>query len=424
MAGIPYDAIATPLVFLRVQKPGQSKAEPLDLSFILEGQVSSRLRSFSFVDSEKQADKATLTFWNRDLRFPDDPAFDKGNRIVIAWGYPGYLSDPRELIISDYTAGFEFKVEAQASSILMATQKRTDLWIGKRWSEIVALIAERNGYGASVQQIDDAGPAPHEVPQNGKSDAEFVRWIAKQVGFQFWTRPDAWFFGSRKLDQPSRRTFELGREGPDGLLDFPAFEKAPAANPSKVKLQGTDTTTKKPFEVTADNASTKGRGGLASIMELIDPTSGQSSLRTSAVAPEVVAPTTAQTKEEAQKQADGLFKLAQTTPKKCSAAAYGDPKLPAKTVVTLAGIGQRLSGNYYIPEIVHNIGPGDYKMTLKCQRDGTSTAGKTNVPGPSTAAAVNTSTGAQASAGATAALTAVEVVDRVSGETRTEFRRK
>jgi phage protein D len=415
--------ITTPLVFLRVQKPGQAKATPLDLNFVLEGQISSRLRSFTFTDSEKGSDKLSMTLWNRDLRFIDDPAFDEGNKLVVAWGYAGYLSDQREMIVTSCIPGFEVKIEAEGSAILANKEKRTDLWPGLRWSQIVERIAERNGYGAAVRTIEDAGPAPPEVPQNGKTDAEFCKWVAKQVGFQFWIDQRGLFFGPRKLDQPSKRSFTLGVEGPDGLLDFPQFEKAPRNNPGKVKLQGVDTITKKPFEVTADDKSTKGRPGLASILELIDPVAGTSSLRETAAAPDVIAPTSAQTKQEAQKRADGLYKLAQTTPRKCTAPAYGDPKLPAKSIVTLSGIGQRLSGNYYVAEIVHTIGPGGYTMSMKCQRDGTSSAGKTTVSGPASSAAVNTSQGASAT-DATSQLQSVEVVDRISGQTRTEFRKK
>lgn len=416
--------ITTPLVFMRVQKPGQAKPEPLDLNFVLEGQISSRLRSFSFTDSEKGADKCSFTLWNRDLRFPDDPAFDQGNKLVVAFGYAGYLSDPFEMIVVDPLPGFEFKVEAQSTAILVNKLKRTDLWKGLKWSQIIERIAERNGYGATVRSIDDAGSAPHEIPQNGKTDAEFCKWIAKQVGFQFWIDRNGFFFGPRKLDQPSARTFTLGAEGPDGLLDFPAFEKAPRNNPGKVKLQGVDTKTKKPFEVTADDKSTKDRAGLSSILELIDPVSGASSLRETAAAPEAVASTSAQTKEEAQTRADGLYKLAQTTPRKCTASAYGDPKLSAKSVVTLSNIGQRLSGNYYVNEVVHTLSNGDYKIAMKCQRDGTSTSGKTNVTGPASSAAVNTSKGASPSEATGGKLEAIEIVDRVSGQTRVEFRKK
>lgn len=417
--------ITAPIVFMRVQKPGQAKPEPLDLNFVLEGQISSRLRSFSFVDSEKGADKCTFTLWNRDLRFPDDPAFDQGNKLVVAFGYAGYLSDQHELIVVDPLPGFEFKVEAQSTAILANKFKRTDLWKGLKWSQIIERIAERNGYGATARVIADAGIAPYEVPQHGKTDAEFCKWIAKQVGFQFWIDNRGLFFGPRKLDQPSKRSFTLGAEGPDGLLDFPAFEKAPRNNPSKVKLQGVDTKTKKTFEVTGDDASTANRPGLASILDLIDPVDGQTTQRQTAVAPDVVASTTAQTKEEAQKRADGLYKLAQTTPRKCTASAYGDPKFPAKSVVTLSGLGTRLSGNYYVGEVTHTLAGGTYTMAMKCQRDGTSTSGTTNVPGPATSAAVNTSTGATASAGgAGGKLQAVDVIDRVNGQTRTEFRKQ
>jgi hypothetical protein len=75
--------------------------------------------------------------------------------------------------------------------------------------------------------------------------------------------------------------------------------------------------------------------------------------------------------EGAEAEAKAKFRRAQKSAVKLKMEAVGDPNMLAKTNVKLSGVGKRLTGVYHVQEVDHEIGPGDYKMTLKLYSDGT-----------------------------------------------------
>ncbi len=405
----------TPAISVKVLLPGKAKAERLD------DDAAKRVLSLSFEDSEKMADKCKLTLDNYDQRFPDDPLFDQGNGLVVAWGYIGDMGPPHEMVISSWTPGPVFTVEALDKSLLMMVRPRDDVYLGKTYSEIAREVAKRGGFGASAQDIDDSRVVIEAVAQHNATDWQFIIGLAREVGWQAWVDGAGFHFKERRLRGTPAKvlTYRLNSAGqPIGeLLAFPTFEAMPAAQPGSVQLKGTDPVTKKPIDVTANNASTK-RDGLADVIEVIDTTTAQTSLKTR-VAPDVVAPTSATTPAEAKQRADGLYKRAQATPKKCSAPVRGDAHFTAKSIVELRGLGARLSGNYYVSDVTHTVAPGDYKMTLKCRRDGTSMSGGAT-PAAKSDAAVNRAKGVAGDAAADPI--PVDVIDVQSGQVSTQYK--
>jgi len=405
----------TPGMNIKVLLPGKAKAERPDKD------VESRLLSLSFEDSEKMADKCKITLNNYDLRFPDDPLFDQGNGLVVSWGYVGEMSPPHEMVISSWTPGPVFTVEALDKSLLMMVQPHEDVYLGKTYSEIAREVAKRGGFGASAQDIDDSRVVIEAVAQHNANDWQFIVGLAREVGWQCWVDGAGFHFKERRLrGQPIKvLTYRLNSAGqPIGeLLAFPTFEAMPAAQPGSVQLKGTAPVTKKPIDVTANNASTK-RDGLADVLEVIDKTTAQTSLKTR-VAPDVVAPTSATTPAEAKQRAEGVYKRVQATPKKCSAPVRGDANFTAKSLVELRGIGSRLSGNYYASDVTHSVVPGEYKMTVKLRRDGTSMSGGAT-PAAKSDAAVNRAKGVAGDAAADPI--PVDVVDVQSGQVSTQYK--
>src|SRR5262249_34587573 len=97
-----------------------------------------------------------------------------------------------------------------------------------------------------------------------------------------------------------------------------------------------------------------------------------------------------------------------------AANVIGDPSLMAKTIVEMQGIGQRLSGKYYIKEAKHKIDGSGYAIELKSLRDGTAAAGGAPSKG--------TQNRASAADNDADALQPIERVDRETGATRIEYR--
>lgn len=420
----------TPTISVKVQAPGKKDAERVLLTDLLVtesyarsknipfewvGKSITRLLGWTYEDTEKGADKGKLTINNYDLRFPDDPIFDRGNTLVIAWGYEGALSPEREFTILDWTPGPTFVVEGQLKAARAINIKKNDeTWYGRSYSDIAKTLAERAGFAVDAQFIERVPFVPESVVQHTLTDAEFMRKLANEIGYVFFVDISGWHFHPRAFGQTPRKVLEYFTDGSD-LGEFPKFDKAPAAQPGSVKLKGIDPITKKPIEAVGDNKTTKGRPGLASFLEVIDPKTAQTELRPLA-GKEATVSTSATTPAEAKTKAQGLAKVALGVPVKCSASCTGDPYFQAKSVVELKGIGGRLSGLYYCSAVTHSIEPGKYTMALKLQRDGTNGTGA-NVGGVKSDAVTNTKTAPAAASNGTQQLEPFEGINGRTGQT-------
>ena len=147
------------------------------------------------------------------------------------------------------------------------------------------------------------------------------------------------------------------------------------------------------------------------VIELVDPETGSTRLAKRNVSEEV-RPSADASSGTAKRQADAQFRRAQHTTVELTATVLGDPSLLAKTVVEFQGLGQRLSGKYYVQEAKHKIDSSGYTVEIKCLRDGTSERG-----GAPSKGKPNKGTTADGDK-----LREVEVVDPETGSTRIEYR--
>ncbi len=428
---------ATPMVRIRVTLPGRKAPERVDLDELLVdeglaritpgarvGSRISRILRFSYEDTEKGADKAKFDLNNYDLRFPDDPIFDRGNLIYVTWGYAGNMAPEREMVVIDWVPGPKFSIEAQFKAATAANQIPVDeTYYGRTYAEIAELIAERNGFGVSARFIEPVPFRPESVVQDNLTDAQFMRKLAKEIGYVFFVDISGWHFHPVAYGQRPRKVLEYFPNEPNDLLEFPAFDKAPAAQPGNVKVQAVDPVTKKPISAEGNNATTAGRPGLAKEVEVIDRRTATTALRPLA-ARETVTTTTAGSPEEAKAKSGGLFKKAAGVPVKCTAPCQGDPGFQAKSIVDLRRIGQRLSGLYYCSAATHTVEPGKYTMALKLQRDGTNGTGAGVGAAPSAAKTNTQKAPASVAAGGSPPLEPFEKINAVTAQTTTAFRQQ
>ncbi len=399
----------TPVIRVRVKLPGKPSPERIAA---LEDQPgnASRVQKLTFEDNDKAADKAKLEIQNWDLKFPDDPTFDRGNRLYLSWGYEGNLSPERELVITDWTPGPVFGVEALAKAVLMNRFPVDESYYGQSYSDVANKIAKRNGYAGTALHIQDVPFKVESIIQPNMSDAQFMRQLAKKLGFLFFVDGSGFHFHPRAYGQASRKTITYGVD----LMAFPSFEKAPAAQPGAVTAKAKDPITKKKIEERADNASLKGRPGLATQMEVYDKRTGEASLRPDVAKESVVAMTGSPA--EVKAKAAGLAAKSLGVPKKCTVPVRGDPQFQAKTILTMKGIGRRLSGNYYCAQAMHTVEPGKYDMALKLVRDGTNGSG-----GPGAGAAKSSAKANDTQGPAAAGLVATETYNTKTGAGTTSY---
>jgi phage protein D len=195
------------------------------------------------------------------------------------------------------------------------------------------------------------------------------------------------------------------------MIDF-AVETTTLRSKGRVRLSGRDPVTKKSFTIDATEESAEPET-LSSVREVVDSKTGITGV--TAVVRERVRATSARSEGEARHHAHAAYRRSNQNAHTLRATVVGDPSLTAKRVYTFEGMGKFLSGNWYAKRARHRVEPGSWTVELECQRahhgghkQGTGevkTTGQINTQKPHDG------------------LRQVEVIDQITGESRTEWRR-
>lgn len=387
---------------------------------------SARIIQLTYIDREKKADELQLEVDNFDLRHLDSQLWKKGNLIEATWGYPGRMAPTRVCVITKALGFTTLKVVAHARSVLLNTKRRSRRWDGLTRSEVVRQIAEANGWSGDDLKIEDSGERYETISQAGMTDAQFLARLAHQQGWEFYVDFDGFHFHERVLGQRPARVYRYYTDpGAGDILDI-SIEQDGLRKPGRVRARGRDPETGEEVEHVADNETDADRDVLGTFFggtgpgdgetsqapedsrpqlvrfrgadddtrdasdlgdtQYIDPATGRKYTQTEArrlgakgtvviaddVNEEDVPVVGSQAKPgRAAQRARGRFRQASREAVKVRIDAVGDASQLAKTVVEIQGIGQRLSGNYYVSEVEHVVGSSGYAMKLKAIKDAT-----------------------------------------------------
>lgn len=363
---MPALAVDAPTFHVKVKPVGED-AVRLDLG--------SRLVSLSYEDHERKADKLAIVIDNWDLAHFDDPIFTKGNLVEVSWGYPGNMAPPRKVKITKISGFQQLQVTALDLGTVMNTLGHQEAYENLTRAGVAELIAERNGFGSDQQYIQATRIVYPCQTQARVTDAQYMRRLAHREGFEFYIDFDGFHFHERVMDQAPVRKFIWynAEDNSDGVVSIEVKNDV-YAKPARVKVKAIDPDTKAIVEGEGSNDATnrKGTGEKTEFFVEVEKVSDnleafQKNLgdweRPAAVQGETGA---ADTKNDADKR----FRKATQTAVKMSMVVIGDPSLIAKTVVRVEGVGKRLTGNYYVKGVKHEVS-ASYLTTLELISDGT-----------------------------------------------------
>jgi hypothetical protein len=165
-----------------------------------------------------------------------------------------------------------------------------------------------------------------------------------------------------------------------------------------VKATAIDPKTKAVIEHEASNATSKDTG-LAPQKLIITGISAKDGSATGDFVQDTGSSATIRSTEKTAKgverQAQGMYAKNQMAAAQLTINCKGDPVLVGKSVITVEGIGNTISGNYYVSNVAHKVDKS-FTMTIKCKRDGRSASSNNAAQG----AAAGTGTGAGEGVGA------------------------
>lgn len=353
--------------------------------------VSERVLSLVYDEEESKPDKLTLSVDNFDLTNFDSPKWKSGNRVEVAWGYEGNMSPIRQLTIQKVTGSLVLAIEAHSPSVLMNKTQRIRTFKKLKRSEIAKQIAAEYGYGEDRQLIDDSVETMDHVTQARMTDAQLLRDLARREGFEFYVDFDGFHWHKRKLGQKPLRQFVYYTDQTGDILTWNIENDLYARKAGGVQLQARDPLKKTDIDVKADNASTKDATSLAPEKLIITGLDTRDGHTTGDFTKEngstAIGRTNEKTKEAAQRAANGMWSKNQMNAALLNMECRGDPSIIAKIVVTVLGIGKTISGNYYVKGAQHKVGAG-YLMSLKCRRDGRTSANNASAYAGSSAGGV------------------------------------
>jgi phage protein D len=336
------------------------------------------------------------------------------------------------VVVQRITGSTTLRVECLARSILMNQVTRTRVFRNVRRSDVARQLAREAGFDGESLDIEESPVVYPTINQAGRTDAQLLTRLARQEGFYFYVDQDGFHFHQRRVGQPPVRVLEYFTSHRGDILDF-NIENDITARPGRTRARGRDPLEGTDIDVQADDSSDAERETLAPIRVVVDPETRQTRIEAEAGSEET-RPTSAPDVETARRGARARFRRVQQTAVKMTMNIVGDPLLLAKTVVEVRGMGQRLSGRYYVRKVSHKIGSG-YTCSLNLISDGDgghSTASRAArglelfESGPPTSGRPNTAPPVEgAEEGGTqegAPLEQVLVVDQETRATRIEYR--
>ncbi|CAM2066708.1 Phage late control D family protein [Sulfidibacter corallicola] len=355
--------------------------------------ITQEITSFTFEDNEKGLDVLTLTVTNRNHQFVDHPLFQEGNEIVARWGYVDNLSPRKKAVIKDVDYEFpengdpRIRLKAFDKGFKLSGKENQKVWQkpapGILYSEIAEHIARANGLSPVIEPT----LTPHlRVVQSNQSDAHFLQELAKKAraqdgdgaaGYVFFIQDDTLHFHPRRLEQAPAMVLEYFTSR-QGLLRSVRVD----ARSQGAKGAGTETTTigldprkKEPVVYKANNDTTPERTSLGKRTYLVDANTGEGGFKEQETGHVVPTFESAEalhekpTHEPSQDAAESQFKETELRQVEATAQTIGIPQLTAKANVELRGLGQKLSGIYYVTSIRHQIGESGYTCDLRLRRN-------------------------------------------------------
>lgn len=352
-----------PLVWIRAVQDSTSPGTRLDLLY-------ERITAMTFEDDERKADKFTLTVDNYDVAMYDEPAFKKGLTLDVQWGYVGNMAPARRGVVQSMKGGLTITIECIARSILMNKIVKTRTFENVRHSDVIRTIATENGYGPDVLEIDETAIVYPQVAQARMTDAQLMKRLSVLEGFEFYVDHLGLHFHAQRLDQNPAKTLRWFSDRTGEIQEF-FLDNDITAKRGRRRARGRDPMERTEIdEASSDSEDTSG-DSLAEIVEYLDREANAfNEVDANTVSEEVVS-TTAQTSVAAATQTRGRFRQNKLVAIKLKLTIIGDPQIQAKTIIKVEGLGQRISGLYYIRKVVSSVGDGGFTQTLECISNGT-----------------------------------------------------
>lgn len=330
--------------------------------------LDGRVLSMSYEDTERGADKLTLSLRNDDLAMFADDSLVGGQALEVSWGWPDDLAPPRRVVIKRISGGTTLNVEGHGLGILHHRAERVRSWLGRTVSQVVAEVAQEMGYVGTSARITETAETYDALNQAGETDAAFLKRLARREGYEFWIDDAGLYWGPRRFDAAPRHVYRWATPNgaADGILSW-SVESNLVRRVGKVQVVGRDPITKRAVTQAA-TAETEDRVTLGDTKRVVDPETGRTTDE-KINATDAIRAAGATNETKARREASARYQRAERETVKLSLSVIGTPSLRAKSTIQIDGLGSLLDGLYYATKVTHSISSGGYTCLVEAIRD-------------------------------------------------------
>ena len=309
-------------------------------------------------------DMFTILLYDPQLRWVDDPLLDIGKEVEIQVQTgleEGEAGSKQGRLIKGEITSLEpsFSWEGKSTLLVRGYDRSHRLHRGKKTrtfahqtdQQIVQKIAQEVGLRAEVD-AESANITYDWVLQNNQTNMEFLLTRAERIGYQVYAADGKLYFkkGDAVLGEGPR--LELG----DTLEHFrPRWRATHQA--SEMTVRGWDPVGKRTVVGQATPNRSLNQGGM-------QQPGGNVASRAFNTAPAVVVNQPVFTANEAKALAQGLSNDISREFVKAEGSCRGDPRVRAGWTLTIANVGDRFKGKYFVTSATHIYNATGYQTTF------------------------------------------------------------
>ena len=300
----------------------------------------------------------TIEVHDPGLKWVDDSQLAIGKPVEIGMEQPDDLGGATDTIISGEITALEpqFSSDGRTALLLRGYDKSHRLHRGRQTrtflqqsdADIVSTIAGEAGLAANT---DTTTVTYDYVLQNNQTNMEFLLARAERIGYQVYVADGKLCFKKGDASRATGPELALG----EGLIEFrPCWTTAHQAD--KFTVQGWDITSKAmvKHEETAPDSSMD-QGGMTSA-------GGNVAKTAFGTAAAVLTDEPVSTADEAKALALGLRGDIGRAFVEAEGRCLGHPGIVAGVTITIKGVGERFSGDYFVTSATHVYELGGYTV--------------------------------------------------------------
>lgn len=332
--------------------------------------------SLSVTDTANQADSFSITVRDRhpqdgyfasgrQLRWMDDGLFDEGNEVKIEVGYVNGASFTFTGEITAISASFPenglptLAVRGFSKYHRLQKTRRTKPFVSESISGIAEEAAKALKLGSVVEVVDVK--RPYEGRTLNQTYAAILKERAEPYGFEVVVKGDTLYFESpRYLMNPGpAATLEWGKD----LRSFsPSLSTYNMVTEVSVRaIQTSKGGKKEPIVSRAGASDVEGKMGNTTGPQVAEKTFGKN--------PMLYGNHDIENPKEAAEIAKAQLGLKAIEFITGRGSVIGDPRIMARNVIELKGLGTRFSGNYYVTSATHTIDASGYRTDFEVKRN-------------------------------------------------------